>query len=103
MILLLGADPRDAAMAGFAEYLTSHSIPHVVCSDLGQLGFGVYLDSCGRTGIRLYVPGHGTMRDDELEVFVRYPRMFALADQDSADARFAANEYYAALWAVCAL
>ncbi|MGV9286736.1 hypothetical protein [Streptomyces sp. NPDC003719] len=103
MFLLLGADPRDAAMAGFADYLASRSIPHMVCSDLGQLGFGVYLDACGRTAVRLHVPGHGTVRGDEVAVFVRNPWMFALAKEDSADARFAGNEYYAALWAVCAL
>lgn len=102
MILLLGADPNDAAIAAFADYLTRRAIPHVVWCDPSRLGFGLDLDSRGRTRARLHVPGHGTLRDGEVSVFVRRPWAFARTEQESADARFAAKEYYAALWALCA-
>ncbi|MFD7276009.1 hypothetical protein ACFV80_02940 [Streptomyces sp. NPDC059862] len=102
MILLLGADPHDAAIAAFAEYLTTHAIPHVVQCDLGRLGFGLDLEGSGRTRARLHVPGHGTLHGEEVAVFVRRPRAFAQTGGNSADARFAAREYYAALWSLCA-
>ncbi|MET3982634.1 hypothetical protein [Streptomyces sp. PvR034] len=106
MILLLGAGADDPAVAAFDGYLTRHAVRHAVCSDLGRLAFGLHVDGAGRTRARLTVPGHGTLRGDEVGVFVRNPWTLAPTGEDGAtgaDARFAADEYRAALWALCAL
>ncbi|MFC8392646.1 hypothetical protein [Streptomyces sp. NPDC057238] len=103
MILLLGTDPSDPAMAAFEGYLTRHAVPHAVCFDLGRLAFGLHIDADGQTQARLQVPGHGTLHGDEVGVFVQNPWTFAPAGEGSADARFAADEYRAALWSLCAL
>ncbi|MCX5382726.1 hypothetical protein [Streptomyces sp. NBC_00083] len=102
MILLVSADPGDPATAGFAAYLAGHAIPHAVCSDPCRLGFGLDVDTRGRTRARVYVPGHDPMHGDEVAVFLRDPWLFAAADESSEEGRFAANEYRAALWTLCA-
>ncbi|MFI5982512.1 hypothetical protein ACIBEA_16750 [Streptomyces sp. NPDC051555] len=106
MILLLGAGADDPAVAAFDGYLTRHAVRHAVCSDLGRLAFALRVDAAGRTRARLTVPGHGTLHGDEVGVFVRDPWALAPTGEDGAtgaDARFAADEYRAALWALCAL
>ncbi|MFJ7204541.1 hypothetical protein ACIQWR_13515 [Streptomyces sp. NPDC098789] len=106
MILLLGAGADDPAVAAFDGYLTRHAVRHAVCSDLGRLAFALHVDAAGRTRARLTVPGHGTLHGDEVGVFVRDPWALAPTGEDAAtgaDARFAADEYRAALWALCAL
>ncbi|MFH8729086.1 hypothetical protein [Streptomyces termitum] len=107
MILLLGAGPDDPAVDSFDGYLTRRSIDHAVCRDPGRLPFAVRMDPDGRTRVRLRPPGHGTLDGDEVAVFVRDP--WALVPPDGPagpsgpDARFAADEYRAALWSLCAL
>ncbi|MFD7031347.1 hypothetical protein ACFWAR_25300 [Streptomyces sp. NPDC059917] len=106
MILLLGAGADDPAVAAFDGYLTRHAVRHAVCSDLGRLAFALHVDAAGRTRAELTVPGHGTLHGDEVGVFVRSPWALAPPGEDGpsgADARFAADEYRAALWALCAL
>ncbi|GHB07378.1 hypothetical protein ACIQRS_25525 [Streptomyces termitum] len=108
MILLLGAGPDDPAVDSFDGYLTRRSIDHAVCRDPGRLPFAVRVDPDGRTRVRLRPPGHGTLDGDEVAVFVRDPSALVPPDPSGRsgpsgpDARFAADEYRAALWSLCA-
>ncbi|MFD9407218.1 hypothetical protein ACFWBN_09420 [Streptomyces sp. NPDC059989] len=102
MILLLGADPDDPAVDSFDGYLARRSIAHAVCRDPGRLAFAVRMEADGRTRVRLRLPGHGTLQGDEVAVFVRNPWALVPAGRDGPDARFAADEYRAALWSLCA-
>ncbi|MGV9312153.1 hypothetical protein ACWDR0_08145 [Streptomyces sp. NPDC003691] len=119
MILLLGAEPEEPGLAGFAAHLRRRAVPHAVVGDPARLGFGVGLDDRGRSTVRLHIPGHGTLPGDEVAVFVRDPWTYAQAGAaesgppdgpggdarfaSNGDARFAAKEYHAALWTLCAL